>query len=90
MVTNKIENYLSLLNIQRAGKRRETYIIGAVFLIFFVAMFITELLDKSSGRFMYLDFVMIAGFGFSFLTTWVRFEIIKGSIELIENLLLDD
>ena len=50
MVSNKLNDYLSLLSIRQAGRRRDTVITGGVFL--------------------------------------VRLEIIKGSIELIENLLL--
>jgi hypothetical protein len=46
------------------------------------------MLDRISEKSMYLVTVMVIGFGFAYLITWVKLEIIKGSIELIDNLLL--
>jgi len=45
------------------------------------------ILDRLTGRSLYLTAAMTVVFGIGYLTTWVRLEIIKGSIELIENLL---
>lgn len=87
MASNNLENYLALLTIRRAGRRRDTYIVGGIFMISFISMSALGLLDRISGRSMVFVAVMVACFGFAFLTTWVRFEIIKGTMELIENLL---
>jgi hypothetical protein len=90
MTSNKLENYLALLTIRRAGRHRDTFITGGIFLISFVSMIALGLLDRLSGRSIYFVAGMVIVFGFSYLTTWVRLEIIKGSIELIDNLLLMD
>lgn len=90
MVSSRLENYLALLTIRRAAKHRERVIAGGVFLVFFMSMIALGMLDRLSGRSMYLVAGMVVSFGFSYLTTWVKLEIIKGSIELIDNLLLMD
>ena len=88
MVSNKLENYLALLTIRRAAKRRDTFIAGGVFLILFMTMIALGMLDRISGRSLYLVTAMVIGFGFAFLASWVKLEIVKGSIGLIDNLLL--
>ena len=87
MTTNKLENYLTLLTIRRAGKRRDALITGGIFFISLISIIVIGMLDQLSERSMYLFAAMVTCLGISFLTTWVRLEIIKGSIELIENLL---
>lgn len=88
MVSNKLENYLTLLTIRQAAKRRDTVFIGGIFLISLTSMIALGMLDRLTGRSLYLAAAVVICFGFAFLTTWVRLEIIKGSIELIDNLLL--
>lgn len=88
MVSNKLENYLALLTIRRAARRRDTVIAGGIFLISFIAMIALGMLDRLTERSFYLVVAMVAAFGFSYLRAWIKFEIIKGSIELIDNLLL--
>ena len=88
MATNKLENYLALLTIRRAAGRRDTIFMGGIFIIFFIATIALGMLDRLSGRSLYFVTAMVVVFGFNYLTSWVRFEIIKGSIELIDNLLL--
>ena len=87
MASKELENYLALLTIRRAGKRRDMYIAGGIFIISFLSMIALGMLDRLSGRSMYFIAAMVVSFGFAFLTSWVRLEIIKGSMELIENLL---
>jgi hypothetical protein len=87
MTSNELENYLTLLTIRRAGKRRDTLIAGGIFLVSFLSMIALGMLDRLTGRSLYLTTAMTVAFGIAYLTTWVRLEIIKGSIELIENLL---
>jgi hypothetical protein len=38
MTSNELENYLTLLTIRRAGKRRDTLIAGGIFLVSFLSM----------------------------------------------------
>ena len=88
MVSNTLENYFALLIIRRAARRRDTVIAGGIFLISFVSMIALGMLDRLTGRSMVLVTAIVVAFGFSYLTTWVKLEIIKGSIDLIDNLLL--
>jgi len=88
MVSNKLENYIALLTISRAARLRDTVIIGGIFLISFISMIALGMLDRLTGRSLYLVTTMVVCFGFGYLTTWVKLDIIKGSIELIDNLLL--
>jgi hypothetical protein len=53
-------------------------------------MFAFGMLDKLTGRSLYLVGMLVVVFGISYLTTWVKLEIINGSIQLIDNLLLMD
>jgi hypothetical protein len=87
MTSSELENYLTLLTIRRAGKRRDTLITGGIFWVSFVAIIALGMLDRLAGRSLYLTTAMTVLFGFAYLMTWVRLEIIKGSIDLIENLL---
>jgi uncharacterized membrane protein len=87
MAPNNLENYLALLTIRRAGRRRDTIIVGGIFIVSFIAVIALGMLDRFNGRSLYFVAAMVACFGFGYLTTWVRFEIIKGTMELIENLL---
>jgi hypothetical protein len=88
MVSNKLENYIALLTIRRAARRRDTVVTGGIFLISFISMIALGMLDRLTGRSLYLVTAMVVCFGCGYLTTWVKLEIIKGSIELIDNLLL--
>lgn len=86
MVANSLENYLALLEIRRATGRRDTTLIGGVFIISFIVMVALAMLDLLSGRSLYLVSALVVVFGLAYLTAWVKLQIIKGSIELIENL----
>lgn len=86
MSSKRLENYLELLKIRQAAKRRDTIISGGVFFVMFILMIVLGMIDGSSGRSVYFAAALITGMGFGYLTTWVRHEIIKGSIELIDNL----
>lgn len=88
MIANKLENYLTLLTIRRAAGRRDVTILGGTFTVSFISMIAFGMLDRLSGRALYFVTAMVVVFGFAYLTTWVKLEIIKGSIELIENLRL--
>lgn len=85
MVSNKLENYLALLTIRRAARRRDTVIAGGIFLISFIAMIALGMLDRLTERSFYLVVIMVVAFGLSYLRAWIEFEIIKGSIELIDT-----
>jgi hypothetical protein len=87
MNPNKLENYLALLNIRQAARRRDAIIFGVVFLLSFGGLIAGGLLDSLSGRSLYLAAALVVGFGFSLVTAWTRLEVIRGSIELVSELL---
>ncbi len=82
----QINNYSSLLKIRLSAFRRNTMITGGVFLVSVFATLVIGLLTGLSGRSVYLIIAMNLAFGLGFITSWVRLEVIKGSIELIDNL----
>lgn len=86
MTSNKLENYLKILTIRRAARRRDTRITGGVFFVSFIALFALGMLERLNGRSLYLSAAIVVAFGFSYLTAWVKLQIIDGSVELIENL----
>lgn len=86
MVTRKLDDYRSLLSIRRAGRLRDTRLAGTVFLLAFLSMLALGLLDRLTGKSLYLVSALLVVFGLGYLATWVRLEIIKGTIELIDNL----
>lgn len=88
MGSNKLENYLALVTIRQKAVRRDTFIAGGVFLVSCFALIAIGMLGRLSGRTLYLVIAMVMSFGFAYLAAWVKLEIIKGSIELINNLLL--
>jgi uncharacterized membrane protein len=87
MDSNRLGNYCALLTIRQAGRRQATVIAGGIFIISFIAMITLGILDRLTGRSFYLVAAMVVVFGINYLMTWMRFEIIRGSIELIDNLL---
>ena len=86
MLTSKLENYRSLLAIRRAGRLRDTRLAGGIFLLAFLSMLALGLLDRLTGRSLYLVSALVVVFGFGYLAAWVRLEIIKGTLELIDNM----
>ena len=90
MDATKIEQYLSLLAIRENGKRRETYFLGAVFLTSFIALIILGLIDHLNGKSMLLVAALVVVFGFSYLTSWIKLEMIRNSVDLLHNIQKDE
>lgn len=88
MVSKKLENYVALLAVRQAARQRDIAIIGGIFIVSLMSMVALGMLDQLSGRALYLVAAIVIVFGFAYISTWVRLEIIKGSMELIDNLLL--
>lgn len=87
MDTEKLENYKALLIIRRSAKQRDTIIIGAIFLISFIALIALGMLDRLTGRSLFFVAALVVCLGAGYLTTWVKQEILTGSIEMIDNLM---
>lgn len=88
MIPNQLENYLALLKIRRGAARRDTIIIGGIFYLSFVSTIALGMLDRLYGRSSYFVTGIVVVLGLGYLTTWVKLEILKKSIELIDNLRL--
>ena len=86
MEFKKSESYKALLVIRKTAMKRNTVVIGTIFLISFLAFIALGLLDQLSARSIYLIAGIVACFGIGFLTTLIRLEILKSSIELIDHL----
>jgi hypothetical protein len=86
MSSNRLDNYLALLVIRRAGARRDTFILGALFFVLFISLITFGMLDQLNGRAMYLGLALIAVQALGYLTSRMKLEIIKETIELINNL----
>ena len=88
MITNNLESYRALLIIRRDAKRRDTLVTGGIFLLSFIALIALGMLGRLTGISVYLVTALVVCFGLGYLTTWVKLEVIKGCIEMIDNLLL--
>ncbi|HEX9839309.1 MAG TPA: hypothetical protein VGA72_08190 [Anaerolineales bacterium] len=86
MAPNELENYLALLTIRRAAWRRDIVILGGIFIVSFLSIIALGLLDRLSGRSLYLVVATVVAIGFGCLTTWVKLEITKGLVELLPYL----
>lgn len=90
MNPTKIAQYLSLLAIRENGKRRETYFLGVIFWISFIALIVFGLIDRLNGKSMLLVAAMVVVFGLSYLTSWVKLETIRSSVDLLHNIQEDE
>lgn len=86
MSSSRLGDYLELLKIRQAARRRDMLISAGIFLVTFISFIALGLLGGLTGRSVYLVGALIVAFGIGALTAWVRLEIINGTIELIENL----
>jgi hypothetical protein len=90
MNATKIEQYLSLLAIRKNGKQQETYFLGVIFWISFIALIVLGLIDRLNGKSMLLVAAMVVVFGFSYLTSWVKLETIRNLVDLLHNIQEDE
>lgn len=86
MNLKRTENYLSLLLIRMSARQRDSFIIGGVFWISFITMIILSLIDQLTGKSLIIVGALVVVFGFTYLMVWVRLEMIRNMLELIENI----
>jgi MFS family permease len=84
--SDHLEGYLGLLRIRRVAMHRNTIIAGGVFLVMALAALAFGLLGGINGRSAYLVWAVVMAIGLSFLSAWVRLEIVKAQMELVDNL----
>ncbi len=82
----QISQYLELLSIRRAALNRDSVIAGIAFVVFITATLTAGLLLDLSGRMIYLIAALDTFFGIIYLVAWVRLEIVKESIALLQTI----
>ena len=81
----QVSNYLDLLKIRQAGMQRNTVITGS---LFFTGLMLTlaDGLFGPGNRSMYLIAIVDVSLGLAYINSWVRLEITKEKIELLNTL----
>ena len=85
-ISDRIQNYLSLLEIRQKSKRWNMIFIGGIFIVLILGTLAFGLVAGLSGRSVYLITGVDIALGLSFIMAWVRFEIVRNSIELLKNI----
>ncbi|MBE0409426.1 MAG: hypothetical protein IBX69_06820 [Anaerolineales bacterium] len=83
---DRINHYKTLLKIRRKARLRDSIIIGGLFIVSLLAMIATGLVTSLGSREVYLVAGINIVLGMSFLMAWTRLEILRESIDLLENL----
>lgn len=85
-ISVRIQNYLSILEIRQRSRRWNVIVSGGVFVVILLATLSVGLVSGLGDRSVY----MIAGvdivLGLVFIMAWVRLEIVRGAIDLLNNL----
>jgi len=85
-ISERIQNYLHLLETRRKLVRWNVVLLGGIFLLALLSTLAYGITLGLSGRSVYLVTGINIALGFGFFTTWVRLEIVRSSIELLNNL----
>lgn len=85
-ISNRIQNYLSLLEIRRKSRRWNVIFLGGIFLVSILASLALGLVTGLHDRSVYLITGIDIALGLSFIMAWVRLEIVQNSVELLNNL----
>jgi hypothetical protein len=85
-ISIRIQNYLSLLEIRQKSRRWNVTFLGGIFFISILTTLALGLVVGLSGRSVYLITGVDIALGLSFIAAWVRLEIVRSSIDLLNNL----
>jgi len=85
-ISDRIENYLSILEIRRQSRRWNVIFLGGIFILAILATLALGLAGSLNNRSVYLIAGVDIALGLSFIWAWVRLEIVRSSIELLKNL----
>ena len=85
-ISDRICNYLSLLEIRQKSRKWNTTFLGGIFIVSILATLALGLVTGLSGRSLYLITGIDIVLGLSFIMAWVRLEIVRSSIDLLNNL----
>ena len=91
MEKSKISSYTKLLDIRLKAYRRNVTIAGAVFFITVFAFFTLGMLElMDNQRVMLFSGLLLVFFGLSFITAFVRYEIVKNTVDLTHAISQDE
>jgi len=85
-ISNRIQSHLSLLKIRQKSKQWNVTFLGGIFVVSILATLAFGLVTGLSGRSVYLITGIDIVLGLGILMAWVRLEIVRSSIELLNNL----
>ena len=85
-ISERIQNYLSLLEIRQEGKRWNVTILGGIFIVSILVTLAVGMVTGLGDRSVYLITGVDIALGLGFIMAWVRLEIVRNSIELLKNL----
>jgi hypothetical protein len=80
-----LSNYMVLLKIRQKEYYRNLILAGGLFLMAILATTATLLFTEWNARSIWLMGIFVVLFTMGFLMAWVRLEIIKEKIELLNN-----
>jgi hypothetical protein len=86
--SDRLAGYLSLLKIQQKAYQRNVFITGALLLAAFLSTTATMLFTEWNTRSIWLMGAFDTLFLLGFLMAWIRREIIREQIKLINTLLI--
>ena len=87
-ISDRNRDFLSILEIRQRSRRWNMIFLGGIFLVSILSTLALGLVAGLGGRSVYLITGIDIALGFSFLTAWVRLEIVQSSIEFLRNLQL--
>jgi len=90
MNQTKVQNYLELLKIRRTGIQRAVTIIRGVWVLCFIALLTLGIVGQITTRSLVLAGAIVIVFSISWITAWVKLEIVQRSIELLKHVIDDD
>jgi hypothetical protein len=85
-ISDRIQNYLSLLEIRQKSRCWNVTLLGGIFIVSILTTLALGLVTGLSGRSVYLITGIDIALGLGFIAAWVRLEIVRSSIELLNNL----
>lgn len=81
---DQLSYYAILLQTRQRARRRDTVIAGGILLVALLAVLALALLRDGEGRSLHLIFGITLAIGLGYLHAWVRLQIVRGNLELIE------
>lgn len=85
-ISDRIHNYLSLLEIRQKSRRWNVILLGGIFIVSLLSTLASGLVTGLSGRSVYLITGIDIVLALSFIMAWIRLEIVRSSIDLLNNL----